>query len=436
MRTRTINFVIWFTMLSAVVFGAPNVSPNGEALLQDAVSQKKLVAILYTGSDWIPASVTFQKSVWEDAAFVAAVSPQYVLDVIDLEEKTPADDKTSPNAARREAFKTLLPKIDAHPAIVCYDSQGRILAIQNNVAFHFGTNVAATTAFLKRAAEASKIRDDNWNRATNLTGTEKSVALASGIVALTDLVPIHVLRESYKPIFEEIKSSDPDDASGYQRRFQWNVRGFCGEFAQLVADKKFDEAEQKWLAAKNDQRNAVLTTEQNQAIFLAGFIVYKNHPQRNAQCWEMLRDGVKLDPQSHLGLGMLGTLCYSGEGDVSIPYGWFPKDVASGAFDWPIEIGCRRFFSRPATYGITFNATAGKATLEIESVELVVGEQVFPATPRGGKVSSESPSLTLRIVVPTTPPDNVAICLRVKGKVQNPEESRGTIEVKPVLNLE
>jgi thiol:disulfide interchange protein len=121
-------------------------SPNFDGSLSKAKTEKKLVLVEFTGSDWCPPCMMMRKEVFSKKEFVDGAAKKFVLVELDF----PKADKelAAKNKPLAEKYK-----IEGYPTVILMDAEGK--------EFHrfFASEFPSTEAFLKHLEEAVEKKD-------------------------------------------------------------------------------------------------------------------------------------------------------------------------------------------------------------------------------------------------------------------------------------
>jgi thioredoxin-related protein len=92
--------------------------------LEKAKSEKKLVMMEFTGSDWCPPCKALHKNVMTSPEFEAYASTNLVLVELDFPNKKPqSDELKKSNAALAKQYK-----IEGYPTVIVLDAEGKELS--------------------------------------------------------------------------------------------------------------------------------------------------------------------------------------------------------------------------------------------------------------------------------------------------------------------
>lgn len=322
--------------------------------------------------------------------------------------------------------------IRAYPALALFDSEGRIFALTNNIALKSEMKEKNVDAEIEKALTAKKERDTYFESAKTLTGSAKAVALAKGILSVKPHLDGN-LHDIYKPQFEEMKKSDPEDKSGYQRFFRLEYYNLAGPILGPAKNKEFETAETLLNKELNHPHNDLLSDDQRQSIYQVGAVMYRLWPEKSEKQWEMLEKGIKINSETHTGNGMRGYCSMHGRGEIGIPYGWFPKDCKEGTVDWKITMGVRRFFSHAGKYEFSVNYVKGTHGFRIDSVALIIRGKTVSESKESQTVSPDAREAVFDLELPSFPPETAEMMIQIKGAPVGGNDSQAEFRVTPVL---
>lgn len=200
---------------------------------EQAVKADKDLLLNFSGSDWIPQSITWEEKVFTNQEFIDAALKDFVLVRLDFPRKR----NIQSDALRQTNEKAAAYyEIRRYPKVVLADSDGRPYA---TIAWEPGHT---SEGFLKILAEkqgARLSRDNALAAAEKVEGVAKVPHLAK---ALEGQSPNQILRY-YREEFNEIVALDPKDAGGlghvvyYEKTVEMRKR-----LDALAKENKWEEA--------------------------------------------------------------------------------------------------------------------------------------------------------------------------------------------------
>ncbi len=363
-------------------------------------------AVLYIGSDWCEASVELQK-VWEDPDFVAEAGVP--LAVVDLPETV--DDTAKAKWKEQEAIRW---EFQAVPGFAYFDAQGRCVLLRQ----HLPTvSEAQARVMFKALIKAGKKRAAKVD-ALLAQGTAEGAGEALSLV-----VPDLGTRWSHEArgmqsAWDLLKSKDPEDATGWSFALSFDPMESCYRVQDLR--KKSGEEAEAFIQELEAKPQKHLSTNQKQGLMMLRAVPLKKTAEEN----ELLKQVVAMDATTHFGLAAQGLLCQRGEGEISVPYGWFPKDVTtSGDATWTVRAGVPLVLREPGHYTLTIKRTAGAGAMQVKSLKL--------GTRKYGKPTTLAPGEEL--VIPFEMKKGDARQLTLKVAFDQPQDERGMLTLKPAL---
>ena len=174
-----------------------------------AAREKKDLFIYFSGSDWCPWCVLFQRTILSRPAFIAEVPKHFVM--VQLDSPT-----TKPKPTNFALIETLSQRwqIDAIPTVILADAQGKPFArIRND------PSEEARARYIDNLLAARKVRasrDDALARAKSAQGLERAKHLDA---ALRDL-PRDLVVTAYSDLVAEILALDANDAAGLRTHYE------------------------------------------------------------------------------------------------------------------------------------------------------------------------------------------------------------------------
>jgi hypothetical protein len=239
---------------------------------------------------------------------------------------------------------------------------------------------------------------------------------------------------AYRAEFSEIKKADPDDKSGYIRKWEFPMKAIRDK-ANGIRSKEGEEAALAYLDSEiKSPQNAKVNPSTIQDLMLLKFNIYRGWKGHENGRYEVLREIAKFAPDTHQGIGAQGYLMYRGEAqEFSLYHDWFPRHVKAGDGVWKIHYGMKRAFQHPGLYKITLSANRGNNTIKIKSVALVLAGKV---------VSRDEHEATLKrkhnvdnsyyLEWPQQAEGKLGL-LRVEYEPVDGTDNRGSVRVSPVL---
>lgn len=215
--------------------GGEGWSTDFEAAKKEAASSKKSLLVDFTGSDWCTWCIKLNDEVFKHDTFKNGVKDKFVLVELDF-----PNDKSKQSEAVQKQNQELAQKygIEGFPTILLTDEEGRPFAATG---YKAGGPVEYV-AHLDGLLEKRKQRDEGFTAAVKLEGPEKAKALI-GVLDTMELSD-GIVSSFYGSTVDEIKKSDPEDASGFGKRLAAKERmaKFEAELNALGGKQDFDGA--------------------------------------------------------------------------------------------------------------------------------------------------------------------------------------------------
>jgi thioredoxin-related protein len=188
--------------------GGEGWSSDFAAAKKEAADSKKDLLIDFTGSDWCSWCIKLNKEVFSHEPFKAGVKDKFVLVELDY----PRDkSKLSEATLKQNEELGKQYQVAGYPTILLCDASGKPFAAT-------GYKPGGPEAYVKQLDElrANKTtRDEAFNSASKTDGVPKAKALVAALTAmgLTD----GMVANFYGDIVEQIKTSDPQDETGFAK---------------------------------------------------------------------------------------------------------------------------------------------------------------------------------------------------------------------------
>jgi hypothetical protein len=268
--------------------------PDAETALQTAGQRNQDILVFYHGSDWNAAGELFKTAVWDQPALETAF-PAVCLLSIDMVDKPTEEQKQ----LREKTQKKLLDRCKPwnYPAIVFFDSKGRLVAKQEGI--KAGMTGQELAARIKEFIDIRERRDRQWQEAQAGDPRVRAVAFGKGL----DMLDYKIAR-SYGEVIRQIKDLDKDGVTGYADVYEFNASSFVeGQIFPLKQKK--DQNNHQEILDKLDTMlgNPVRPIWQKQEIWAMKFAVHACWKGHEAQAFECLNRLIELDPKSDAAIG-------------------------------------------------------------------------------------------------------------------------------------
>jgi len=319
------------------------------ALAALAAGAAPTIRLVY-GKDWSDAGRRV-KSMIESAAFKSAVKGRYIVETVDEEEK-----KSGKNLGSIKL-----------PAIFVISEQGNCFCVIENVPAR-----AEPEQLLRKISQVDKFRikaeKEGWKNAEECGAfLQKMERFVGG--------PQRVVAEGfYNNVFDKLVQMDPGDSTGWQRHFR------MGDGIDLVEkatkfrkDGQVSYGEQ-FIAEEFKKPRKHLTKEQQQALLMAKFALYRGDDSKRDELIGFLSKIAAVGEDTFWGTSALGWLNIMGAPPLSVYWGWRQGDFKGSRFATTVKYGVDAAFQRPGKYTISFVKESG-VNLKFDSVVLMAGEE-------------------------------------------------------------
>ena len=386
----------FLALLLSLAAAAPAAeAPDWPAAAERAKAEGKDVAVLLDGSDWSRLSRPFRER-------VAAALPAEGLVRVTVDNPENPDDAGKALVERNKGFGFRPWNL---PGLALADERGRVHA------YLPAAEVAEPKVLAERLAAAlanrAKMRAA-LDEAGKLGGKEKADALGRAL----GLIDLGLARGQFGDLVREIAALDPQDATGWRLRYEYDDLGFLeGTVLRLVRDGKADEA-----LREVDRRlaNDKITLDQRQRLMAARFAALRQSG-RMPQAMDVLGEMEKADPSGHFGQGARVLRDFHGR-PVALR-GWFWEGYDMRPEPTPMEIDASAKVPEAGDYAVE---TKGWG-LHIRSVALVADGKVLAETNR-----QQGGAWKLRLAERPAGP----VFLRLVANGQGWYDGRGTIELR------
>lgn len=317
-----------------------------------------------------------------------------------------------------------------YPAVAVMDSEGRAVLRENGLLI--GTTVKDLAARLDKIRKIRIERDDLWKAAETADGRRKAELLGKSLDKL-DCRPGNMgHKKVYEKVFEEIKNADPDDLTGYTRKYTFNAGNIAKPAHELATGKKFQDAVDLINNEISSPRNILLTTEQVQQLMFEKFKLYRDWPGQEERKWDVLKAIADKDSTTHTGIGARGYLLQNQKGGVTITYGWWPELFKGGSATWEIDQDTKKYFDHAGPYDVTMEHKKGADTFSVKSISLKVGSRILSTDRHPGTIGSKPVDNKYQVELPEFKPNElVKLCVEIEAAVGI--DSTGQFRVDPLL---
>ena len=287
---------------SLLLLGAA-LTGSGDTIADRAKAAGKGMMVFAYGSDW-SASGRALHAVYRSEAFTRAVDDRYVMGTVDIRD-TPTPESQAANAWAAPGDLAS----DRLPALFLTGKNGRGFLAWENIPID-----TTAEAILAKIAQAEAIRDKAEAliaQAGGKAGAEAAELLGQALETVEpQLGTVARLtgKKGYGAIFGRIKTLDPGDTTGWQRRFT------MGSGVALIAEvngmrerKLFDKGE-AIIAREEAKSDRHLTVNQRQALAMLPYALYRTEKEREKERIARLDRIAALDPTTLWGMAAVGFL--------------------------------------------------------------------------------------------------------------------------------
>lgn len=339
--------------LNAAPKSAVNIVDNYE-VVQKAVPEGGYVVAVYADG-WDKYSKKLMQKLLKDAGVVKALDGCAVIEYGVPNLSTDETNKERSNKLGK------LKWVGAHtyPAFLMYDKTGRHYA-SVLIPYADRNEEGKIAQQLTAARQALTKQNELLEKAKGEDGLAKAKTLGQSAEFSNINRPDNIVNQ--------IKAVDPDDKSGYVRRYSFNGHAYAIE----SADTK------DWRATLADcekkMNDKAYTVEQRQGLYATAIGLIRRHGDLKDQkkLPRYLSEMKKLDPDSPLGRSAdhAAVIWIS---KLSCVEGWSPGVLPKG--DTPVEIEGPLPIKAAGTYEVKFTYTKGTEQLLIKGVRLYDGDR-------------------------------------------------------------
>ncbi len=401
---RKILFAAFLTMAFHVT---AEVLPWAQAREQ-AKKQNKPVALLVTGSEWLPKAQEVKKS-WDDVEKVLTDKAVWAIFV---------ETAMMENSEVKEAH---LPVENYNlPEVILADPQGRLFARIPAASVRKGTESLKET--VNKKLKAYTEHASFLEQAKTAQGEQKAQFIGKALdkMAVTDAV-------NRNDLINDMKKADPDDKTGYVFKYELGAMprtpgamenlykkldNLMSENGKKKGNDRNFEAATKFLKEKLEL--PVMDSHQKQQLLVALAYVARNEAPANASNKKMLKyykEAAKINPKSELGKGAQGCIDY------------FTKEITLYGLDYASAHMRREFviwkadvskkIKTPGIYSIKFVRDGGGCDIAVKNVCLTINNKTVAELPADRK---DKPSKDFELTLKTMDPkDRVELRMEVKG---------------------
>jgi hypothetical protein len=325
--------------------------------------------------------------------------------------------------------KSLSCSTDNYPTLICFDAQKRVYARIQPLRYNISAKELADS--LNEFQQKRIERDSRWQKAENSSGYRKALLLGKGL----ELTGGPGGRNgAYRKEFDELKKADPDDKTGYIRKYEFPL----GAINKAIEEERKTNGEEAALAMVDSEvknpKNKLVSSSHIQDLLLTKFNIYRNWKGHEEERYKVLSEIAKLDPDTHQGIGAQGYLMYRGKSpEISLYHDWFPNHIKNHSGVWTIRYGMPKAFPHPGLYRISLTGRGGKNSLKIKSLTLVVGSKRVSTDSHEAIIKNRSnQNNNYYVEWPQDAPKEPAT-LRIEYEPVDGTDNRGRFYVTPML---
>jgi len=383
-------------LLLSLAAAAPGAeAPDWPAAAERAKAEGKDVAVLLDGSDWSALAREFGRRVAQ-----AGLDGDHVRVTVDNPEEP--DEAGKARVERNKGFGFRPWNL---PGLALADERGRVHAY---IPATEARDAEALRGRIAAAREARARMRAALAKAGTLQGGERADALGHALAA----IDLGLARGQFGDVAKEIARLDPQDATGWRLRHEFDDLGFLeGTVLRLARDGKAGEA-----LAEIDRRlaNTRISTDQRQRLMAARFAALRQSG-RMPEALGVLGAMSKEDPQGLLGKGASTLHAFHTQPVQLRGWSWDGWDMRPEPS--PMEIDASDKVPEAGDYVVE---TKGWG-LHIRSVALVAGDKVLAQVDR-----QQGGAWRLKLAERPAGP----IRLRLVANGQGWYDGRGTIELR------
>lgn len=247
-----------------------------DARKKAAASNADFIVCAY-GDGWEKLSSQFKEKVWDNEKSFSSLESQTILTTIRILEN-PTKEQEEDLKKIQGDFKE---SIHSLPQIYLFDKTGFCYAKLRGT--EVSKNPSKLVSEIKELQNKRKKRDDLIARSSQAASKKDKGRFLGQAYEIPDL-------NRPKSVLAELKKVDPEDESGYQKRFSFNIYDY---------HKYLDEPKEKAMQAFKDALNSsAYTNQQKQSILGVQSTYQRKHNAPQSELGETFRKMNALDPHS------------------------------------------------------------------------------------------------------------------------------------------
>jgi thioredoxin-related protein len=235
MKITSLVCAAYVVLIGPTFAGGEGWNSDFEASKKQAAESKTDLLMDFTGSDWCGWCIKLNDEVFKHDAFKAGVKDKFTLVELDFPK-----DKTKVSDEVRAQNEKLSDKygVEGFPTIVLADSTGRPFATT-------GYQKGGPEKYVEHLMELRskrEARDEAFAAADKAEGVEKAKALIAALDAMG--LSEASISSFYADVIERIKSADPDDTTGFNKKAAaaGRLKAFQDQLQQLAGKQDMDGA--------------------------------------------------------------------------------------------------------------------------------------------------------------------------------------------------
>jgi thioredoxin-related protein len=259
------------------------------AAKEKAAGDGKDLFLEFTGSDWCPPCQMLNREVFSKDEFTSGAKEHFVLVKLDFpnDRSEQSDELQAQNKELSERYS-----VQGFPTVLLCDAKGRPYAATG----YRPGGVENYIEHLEELRGRKATRDAAFEAAAAAEGVDKAKALVEALDAMD--LDDQAVQHFYGEIVEQIKASDPDDASGFARKAEVRARivAFEEKIGELAQNGDFDS-----VLTEVDEvlKTDGLTPDQTQQITLTRALVFAQQGKFD-DAIKVVDEALLISPQSEI----------------------------------------------------------------------------------------------------------------------------------------
>lgn len=285
----TTTAAIFALHCSSVIYADQVWTNDFAAAKKKAAETHQSLLVNFTGSDWCQFCMALDKEVFAKDSFKTMAAEKLIAVTIDF----PTDQsKISAATAKQNQALQIEYEVEGYPALILMDETGKPFAVT-------GYRKGGAEPYVKHLntlLEGREKRDKAFKIAVTASGVDKAKALAEGLNALT--IPDALRTKFYSKELEEIKKSDPNDETGFNKIQQAKERFAkfeekLGEFAEN------DDLEGAMKLANKELKDGGYAVAETQELMMIRAMIFAQQKKFD-EAIKAIGEAQKIAPESQL----------------------------------------------------------------------------------------------------------------------------------------